>query len=41
MKTLVMLLKEAGFTTLKTKKAVESTGLMVGFCGGKEKARLF
>ena len=40
-KTLSKLLKEAGFTPLKTKRAVESTGLMVGFFGGEKKARLF
>jgi len=41
LKTLSRLLNEVGFRPLKTKRNVESTGLMIGFCGGKEKARLF
>jgi len=31
----------AGFKPLDVKRATESTGLMIKFCGGKEKARLF
>jgi 2-polyprenyl-3-methyl-5-hydroxy-6-metoxy-1,4-benzoquinol methylase len=41
LKTLSKLLTDAGFKPLGIKRATESTGLMIKFCGGKEKARLF